>query len=188
MEVAEVYTKFRKSLYGYIYSKIKHKEDAEDILQNVFVKMQTNGAKLAEYEKIQYWLYRITRNSIIDHYRAKSGKKIRLEWKDEFTIDLPEEETHDNTKGLDACLTGFIDALPNDYKSIIIDSEIKGIAQKELSGKYNLAYPTMRSRVQRGREKLYKMMLNCCHIETDNRGNIIEATKKDNCNEKDCCR
>lgn len=55
--------------------------------------------KLSEHEKIQYWLYRITRNSIIDHYRAKSGKKVKLELKDELNIDLPAEDTHDNTKG-----------------------------------------------------------------------------------------
>lgn len=80
-----------------------------------------------------------------------------------------------------------IDELPDDYKSIIIDSEIKGIAQKELSEKYKISYPAMRSRVQRGREKLHKMMLNCCIIQTDSRGNILEAFKKDKCDDSGCC-
>jgi RNA polymerase sigma-70 factor, ECF subfamily len=181
MELAEVYTKFRKSLFSYIYSKINNREDAEDILQNVFVKMQTNIETLSDKEKIQNWLYRITRNAIIDYYRAKSNKKKKLELTERFPADLEEEHSSDNTKGMDKCVRGFIDQLPDQYKSIIIDSELKGIPQKELSVKYNLEYVTLRSRVQRGRERLHKMFTKCCSIQTDKRGNILEASLKTGC-------
>lgn len=182
MELAEVYTKFRKSLYGYIYSQINNREDAEDILQNVFLKMTINIKTLSDKEKIQNWLYRITRNAIIDYYRTNANKKKTVELKEKLPTELEEDESNDNTKGLDKCLNGFIKQLPEEYKSIIIDSEMNGISQKKLSAKYGIAYPTLRSRVQRGRERLHKMLLNCCTIETDKRGNIIEATRKDtNC-------
>lgn len=186
MELAEAYTKFKKSLYGYIYSKINNREDAEDILQNVFLKMTVNIKTLSDSEKIQNWLYRITRNAVIDYYRANATKKKTLELKDKFPIDLTESDSEDNTKGMDKCLTGFIKQLPEEYQSIIVDSEIKGISQKLLSEKYHLAYPTLRSRVQRGRERLHKMLLNCCSIETDKRGNIIEASRKKDCD--DTCK
>ncbi|MCE3227150.1 MAG: subfamily polymerase sigma-24 subunit [Bacteroidetes bacterium] len=182
MELAEVYTKFRKSLFTYIYGKVNNREDAEDILQNVFLKMHTNIGTLSDKEKITNWLYRITRNSIIDYYRTTKNKKKKLEFSEKLPADLMDEENDDNTKGMDKCLGGFIKQLPEEYKSIIIDSEIKGIPQKELSSKYDLAYPTVRSRVQRGRERLHKMFTNCCSIQTDSRGNIIEASlKKENC-------
>lgn len=186
MELAEVYTKFRKSLYGYIYSKINNREDAEDILQNVFVKMTTNIHTLSDNEKIQNWLYRITRNSIIDYYRSKANKTKTVELKETLPNNLNDNEDVDTTKGLDKCLTGFIKQLPDEYRFIIIDSEIKGIAQKELATKYDLAYPTLRSRVQRGRERLHKMLSNCCSIQTDNRGNIIDATKNNSNCETSC--
>jgi RNA polymerase sigma-70 factor (ECF subfamily) len=181
MELAEVYTKFRKSLFTYIHSKINNREDAEDILQNVFVKMQSNIDTLSDKEKIQNWLYRITRNAIIDYYRMKGNKKKKLELTERFPIDLEEEHSSDNTKGMDKCVRGFIEQLPADYRSIIIDSELKGIPQKELSAKYNLEYVTLRSRVQRGREKIHKMFTSCCAIQTDKRGNIMEATLKKGC-------
>src|SRR5687767_1409298 len=104
MKLDEVYTKFYKSLLGYINSKINNKEDAEDILQNVFVKMQANISTLSDKEKIQHWLYRITRNTIIDYYRTNATKKKHLELKEKLTDSFDGEEFEDNTKGLDKCL------------------------------------------------------------------------------------
>lgn len=188
MEIAEAYTKFSKSLYGYIYSKVNHKEDAEDILQNVFLKIQTNISSLENRDKLQHWLYRITRNTIIDHYRRKATKKIDLELKEQWQYDLPEDENNDSTKGLDKCLLQFIDQLPDEYKFIVSDSEIQGVSQKELAAKYQMTYSTLRSRVQRGRERLQKMLLSCCKIESDSRGNILDATQRNRCDDEiDCC-
>jgi RNA polymerase sigma-70 factor (ECF subfamily) len=181
MELAEVYTTFRKSLFNYIYGKINNREDAEDILQNVFLKMHTHIETLSDKEKIQNWLYRITRNAVIDYYRSKGSKKRKLELTEKFPADLEEEAHSDDTKGMDKCVRGFIDKLPDEYRSIIIDSEIKGIPQKELASKYDLQYVTLRSRVQRGRERLHKMFTNCCSIQTDKHGNILEASRNGNC-------
>jgi RNA polymerase sigma-70 factor (ECF subfamily) len=78
-------------------------------------------------------------------------------------------------------MNSMIDLLPEEYRDIIIDSEIKGIKQKELAEKYNMAYPSMRSRVQRGRERLKQLFYNCCHIKTDRMGNVLEAEGRDDC-------
>lgn len=178
MELAEVYTKFRKSLFSYICSKINNREDAEDILQNVFVKMQMNIGTLSDKEKIQNWLYGITRNAIIDYYRSNGKKRKKLELTEWFPYDLEEDHSSDNTKGMEKCVRGFIDQLPDEYRAIVIDSELKGISQKELAVKYNIEYVTIRSRVQRGRKRIHKMFTNCCVIQTDKRGNIMEASYK----------
>lgn len=180
MEVAGIYTQFYSSLLSFIRSKIKLKEDAEDILQNVFVKISTNVDKLADEEKIQSWVYTITRNAIIDYYRVNAkAKQVSV---DEAMEDsLSEQETIDSTKGLDHCMTGMINLLPEEYRDIIIDSEIKGIKQKDLAEKYSMAYPSMRSRVQRGRERLKQLFYNCCHIETDRLGNVLEAQSRNDC-------
>ena len=61
---------------------------------------------------------------------------------------------------------------------------MKGVKQKDLVSKYNLAYPSIRSRVQRGREKLKQILLECCHIKWDNRGNILDVASRAKC-EKD---
>lgn len=182
MEIAGIYTEFHQSLLSYIRSKIRSKEDAEDILQNVFIKISGNLNKLSEQEKLRSWIYTITRNSIIDYYRTKASKQ-NTSLDEDLEEQIGEEETIDSTKGLDTCLTGMISSLPEEYKNIIIDSELKGIKQKDLAEKYNMAYPSMRSRVQRGRERLKQMLVNCCEIEADKHGNIISAQSKNNCND-----
>jgi len=180
MEVAGIYKQFRSELFGYIKSKVSSREDAEDILQNVFIKISSNVEQLTENVKLKNWIFTITRNSIIDYYRINANKK-KLGINEEITEEIPEPEDSDSTKGLDQCMTSMIGLLPEEYREIIIESEIQGMKQKDLAEKYSIAYPSMRSRVQRGREKLKQLFYNCCHIETDRLGNVIEAHGKNDC-------
>jgi RNA polymerase sigma-70 factor (ECF subfamily) len=181
MEVAGIYTQFHNSLLSFIRSKIKSREDAEDILQNVFIKISANVNGLADEEKLQSWIFTITRNAIIDYYRAHASKKSVSIEEDQEENMLDDIQT-DPTKGLDQCINTMINLLPDEYKSIIIDSELKGIKQKDMAEKYGMAYPSMRSRVQRGRERLKQLLYNCCHIETDRHGNVLEARGRTDCN------
>jgi len=180
MEVAGVYTEFHRSLLTYVRSKIRSKEDAEDILQNVFVKISANADSLSEKEKIQNWLFTVTRNAVIDYYRVNAKKK-NVELNESIAEQLLDDESTDPTKGLDNCVSTMIALLPEEYKSIIEDAEINGISQKELAEKYGMAYSSMRTRVQRGRERLKQLFYNCCYIKTDNHGNVLQAQGRPDC-------
>lgn len=180
MEVAEIYTQFHQSLLAFIRSKIRSNEDAQDILQNVFIKISANVNHLADDEKLKSWIFTITRNTIIDYYRTNASKK-NVEIVDGIEESILDEEYFDTTKGLDQCVHTMIKLLPEEYRDIIVDAEINGIKQKDLAEKYDMAYPSMRSRVQRGRERLKQLFYNCCHIETDSLGNIMEAHGKTDC-------
>ena len=161
MEVKNIHNQFHKTLLSFISNRINNKNDAEDILQEVFIKITKGIVSLDDKEKVKSWIFTITRNTITDYYR-KNANKTNI-FITENTIEETEEEIDiDNTKGLDKCLKGFIEKLPEEYRDIIIDSELKGIKQKDLVEKYNLQYPTVRSRVQRGRTRLKEMLLKCC--------------------------
>ena len=149
MELTAIFTQFHQLLLNFIKSKVNSHQDAEDIVQNVFVKVATG----------------------IENLDRK-------------------EEYIDTTKGLDGCLKNFVNQLPEDYRDIIIDVEINVFKQKDLTQKYDLAYPSIRSRVQRGREKLKQILLACCHVKWDNRGNILEVQSKSACvsNETSTCK
>lgn len=180
MELASIYTQFHQILLGFIKSKVNNHQDAEDLLQNVFIKIASRLNGLERKEKLQSWIYTIARNSIIDYYRTNANKKsLSIEQHIEETFT--EEEYIDTTKGLDCCLINFVNQLPEEYREIIVDVEMKGIKQKDLAEKYNLAYPSVRSRVQRGREKLKQILLECCHVKWDNRGNILDVVSKSAC-------
>jgi RNA polymerase sigma-70 factor (ECF subfamily) len=179
LEIATVYTQFHQVLFRFIKSKINNHHDAEDILHNVFIKVANGINDLSRKEKLQSWIYSIARNAIIDHYRAKAGKRdIYYETEGDISQTFTDEEYNDTTKGLDCCLLAFVDQLPEEYRRIIRDVDLNGAKQKDLTEKYDLAYPSIRSRVQRGREKLKQLLLDCCSVDWDNRGNILEVNAK----------
>lgn len=188
MELAAIYTEFHKVLLGFVKSKVNNHEDAEDIVQNVFIKVAGSVGDLNRKERLQSWIYAIARNSIIDYYRSNANKK-NLSIREDITESFTEEEYIDTTKGLDCCLIDMVNQLPDEYRDIIIDVEMNGAKQKDLVDKYKLAYPSIRSRVQRGREKLKQLLLDCCNIQWDIRGNILDVQSKSACirdDEGDC--
>ena len=184
MELATIYTEFHKVLLGFIKSKVNNHEDAEDILQNVFVKVATGVDDLNRKEKLQSWIYTIARNSIVDYYRSNTTQKsIAIE--DDISESFSDDEYNDTTKGLDCCLINFVDQLPEEYRNVILDVEMNGLKQKDLTEKYGLAYSSIRSRVQRGRDKLKQLLLECCNIQWDTRGNILDVQFRSSCNSDD---
>lgn len=184
MELATIYSQFHQALLGFIKSKINNHHDAEDILHNVFIKIATGINDLSRQEKLQSWIYSITRNSITDYYRQANHSKGTAP-ADGIADTLVLEEYNDATKGLDCCLMNFMNQLPAEYRDLIIDVEINGVKQKDLAARYSLAYPSVRSRVQRGREKLKELLLKCCAVESDNRGNVLQVVPHTTCMKDD---
>jgi RNA polymerase sigma-70 factor (ECF subfamily) len=90
MNTEEIWRSFYSPLRNFIIKRVKSEHDADDILQNVFMKIHANLDNLKDDQKLQSWIYQITRNSIIDHYR-----KEQFQLKVELPTDLPLEETED---------------------------------------------------------------------------------------------
>jgi len=61
----------REELGRFVLSRVRDEEAAEGIVQDVLVKAYTRRETLQEPSKLRAWLYQITRNAMIDHYRAK---------------------------------------------------------------------------------------------------------------------
>ena len=87
MELEALYTEFRSVLLNYIKKKVANSHDAEDILQNTFIKVATNLDSVNRPEKLQSWIFTITRNNINDYYRQKSGSSS-VDFEDSLSADL----------------------------------------------------------------------------------------------------
>lgn len=185
MEINTIHNQFYIILGKYIKARINDTDDASDVLQEVFIKINENLGSLTDDSKLKSWIFTITRNSIIDYYRKSSHQK-KSELTECMMQKTMQETDFDNSQSLDCCLINFIERLPEEYQGIIMDSEIHGIKQKDLTEKYSLAYPSIRSRVQRGRSKLKEMLLDCCSIELDRRGNVMNVTSKKSCTGGKC--
>lgn len=169
--IKEIWEEFSVPLKRFICKRISNDQDADDILQDVFIKIQHNIEHLMDDTKIYAWIYRITRNSIIDYYRTKGSIELT-----ELSDDIVNENDEDLSLNgeIAACLRIMIDSLPEKYKEAVILTEFQNLTQKELSEKLGLSLSGAKSRVQRGRNKLKEMLLDCCNIEFDRMGNIID--------------
>ncbi|CAM4462608.1 RNA polymerase sigma factor SigZ [Paenibacillus tarimensis] len=174
LNIEEVWTSFHSPLHKFITGKTGDAAAADDILQDVFVKILKRLDTLQEEEKLRAWMYQITRNAIVDYYR----KEKRLdELPDQLPDQLPEQfEPAENNlnQELSACLQPFLDQLPAKHREALVLTELNGYSQKEVSEMLNISYSGVKSRVQRGRQKLKDILEACCHFECDRYGNILD--------------
>lgn len=171
----EIWREFSLPLKKHIRKKVSNDQDVEDILQDVFIKIHNNIAGLIDNTKIHAWLFKITRNAIIDYYRKK--ERIDLSELPDDLLNESEEDLSLNGE-IASCLKTMIDSLPEKYKEAIILTEFHNLTQKELSQKMGLSLSGAKSRVQRGRSKLKEMLLECCNLEFDRLGNVIDYKHK----------
>lgn len=172
-----VWDEYSKRLKIFISTKID-KEEVEDILQDIFLKIHKGLPDLKESEKIESWIYQITRNRIIDHYKSEKFHSVLPE-------DFHEEKEYDNLsvrKELANCIIPLISLLPENYKSPLILFEFESKTIKEISQELDLSIPGVKSRLQRGREQFKKILMDCCKFEINRNKEVVDFEPKDkNC-------
>jgi RNA polymerase sigma-70 factor (ECF subfamily) len=172
-----VWQEFNAKLKQFIIKRVHDEQSAEDILQDVFVKIHTHIDMLRDGHKLQSWIYQITRNAVYDYYRDQ-----RITAGIPETLDLPEEsDENDVERMLALSLREMVDCLPDVYRQALILTEYEGLTQRELARRLGISFSGAKSRVQRARGKLREMLLECCHLEFDRRGRIIDYYPKCAC-------
>ncbi|GHO72191.1 hypothetical protein KSC_110830 [Ktedonobacter sp. SOSP1-52] len=134
--------------------------------------MHMQIGSLREQDKLERWMYQIARNLIIDHYR-KGRQDVPLE-EAETMLPLDEIPEEDLQARLAASVAAMIACLSPAYQEALLLTEMQGLSQKELATRLDLSFSGAKSRVQRAREKLKQMVLDCCHIEFDRLGRVID--------------
>jgi RNA polymerase sigma-70 factor (ECF subfamily) len=179
-----IWKEYHDKLHGFILSRVNETSVADDILQDVFMRILSRIDTLKDCDKLQSWIYQITRNAIIDHYR---GQKKNLELPS-MLIESEAEISDTVRKDINNCLMPMIESLPDPYRESIMLSEIKGKTQKEVAQKQGISVSGAKSRVQRGRAMIKDMMFGCCHFEFDKQGNVIDYERKasSDCQCEDC--
>lgn len=177
MPVADLWQAHRLRLRNYIARRVRDRDAADDILQEVFLKVNAGLHGVRSGGSIPAWLYRIAAHSIADHYRAQKPCE-ELPADDELAA--PEAQA-DPVAELAVCLQPFIAELPETYRTALLLSEMEGLPQKEVARRLGISLSGAKSRVQRGREKLRQRMLACCHIETGRNGISAYERRDKNC-------
>jgi len=154
--------------------------DVEDVLQDVFLRMQRGLAALRDEERFAPWIYRVARSAIVESHRQRARQPQPRELDDE-----PEDSNSQKAdpsaleQEVAAYLVQSIATLPTPYREALTLTEIEGVSQKTAADLAGISLSGMKSRVQRGREKLRERLEACCRIGVDARGRVIQCEPKD---------
>lgn len=175
-KVETIWIDLNEELYYFIFAKVKDENLAHDILQDVFLKIQLNLDQLKQTSKLTSWVYQITRNTIVDHYRNQK-KVLRLSKNN----NLAENDVDDfEYAKLTNCINDKIKGLTKEYQEAIVLTYLKMLSQKQYAERIQLPYSSAKSRVQKARNILKKNILDCPNVESDTTGTVIDFHKKIN--------
>jgi RNA polymerase sigma-70 factor, ECF subfamily len=146
VSLESIYNDFHTNLYRFIAGRVSDGDTAEDILQDVYLKIHSHISGLRETDRLESWIYQIARNAIIDTYR-------RVRPQDELTETLasPLDDESEAVSELASSVRGMLNCLPDAYRQALELTEFQGLSQVELADKLNISVSGAKSRVQRGR-------------------------------------
>ena len=173
-DTEKLWKEFSAHLKQFIFKRTSDESIADDILQEIFVKIHSQIHTLKDIRRLNGWIYQITRHAIIDYYRKKKT-----------LAELPETitslENFENNNGVEVlpCIEAMVDRLPEKFRQAVILTTYQGLTQKEMGEKLGLSLSGAKSRSQRARAKLRNMLMACCDFELDRFGEIIDYEPKD---------
>lgn len=174
--IKNIWIDFHKELKGFVLNKTRNAMDTDDILQDVFLKIIQNQDKVLQAANVRHYLYGIARNTVNDYFRKQKSASYDQEIPD--LVSEAEAESI-NEEIAACCLKLFIRQLPESYRQALLVTEFQQLSQKQLAEQLNISYSGAKSRVQRGKEKLKELILNCCAYHSDAYGNLMIQEQKD---------
>ncbi len=183
----EIWQHIHNGLRAFIAKRVANETEVDDIVQDVWLKMQRGLDGLKDQRRIISWIYQIARHAIIDHYRAPgrrrempAGLAADLEvHQSSLTRTTASEDSGQLRTELAGCLRPMIERLSEEYQQAVVLVDLEGLTQKEVAAQLGLSLSGMKSRVQRGRRQLKGMLEACCTIELDRRRGVTDYDMRD---------
>ena len=174
-------------LRPFVARRVRTDADVDDVVQEVFLRMQRGLGGLRDAQRFGPWVYQVARSAIADHQRAAARHPVAGgEPPDEAAPD----EEHDGAveQALAGYVAPFVGMLPSPYREALTLTELEGLTQKEAAAMLGISVSGMKSRVQRGRQQLRAALEDCCHIALDARGRVVGCElRADGRLPKGCC-
>ena len=160
-------------LRGYLRHRIGRIDDADDVLQEVFIKALRQGNNFCAIDNRRAWLFQVARNALADRLRL-SREHVPL------PDDLlsPENEMVPAVDGLSVCLPRVLSELSADDRLAITLCDLEGHSQQELADRLGISLSGAKSRIQRARRRLKQRMTSACRVDFDENGKVCSFTPR----------
>lgn len=184
---ARVWESFAADVRRYFVRRVPDPHDADDLVQDVFVRVHRHLPDLRAGERIAPWVFRIARHALIDFYRRRGTRGVVEALPDDLAFTLAPDDDASLTALVASWLEDFLPALDAGDRETLRLADLEGIAQTALAQRWGVSVSGAKSRVQRARRRLRELVLACCHIEFDRRGNVLGYEKRQPCCETREC-
>ncbi len=161
---------FRDQLYKSALRMTRSAEDAEDLIQETFLKAYKYYGRFAEGTNLKAWLFKIMKNTFINTYRKRKLQPTQVDFDDvregleETLMDRISVVNSDPEEGflfdeVDHEVRETLVSLPYDYKMVVLLADLEGFAYKEIAEILEVPVGTVMSRLYRGRRMMERALL-----------------------------
>jgi RNA polymerase sigma-70 factor (ECF subfamily) len=185
--LAEVYETYHRRVVAYA-ARLLGKDEAEDIAQEVFVKVGRSLGTLSDVTKLTSWIYAVTINTVRDHVRKCGGETAASpstgnspesgERAEDPVADVrdtasrsPEQAAIRNE--MVACYLDYVRRLPRRYYVVYALSELEDLSNQEIADRLCLSLGTVKIRLHRARALLHGELRRHCRCYRNERGELM---------------
>ena len=158
-----VVARFRRKVFHIAYKFTGKHDEAEDLTQEIFLKVFRSLDKFNRDADFSTWLSSVARNYCIDRYRAsKREREVVVE--DLVAFDLAPASSGNPYRALEdqdrsSLLRRGLDLLPDKLREAVVLRDLQGLSYQEMADRLELPEGTVKSRINRGREELTRLLL-----------------------------
>lgn len=178
----EAYREVRTRLRAFIARRVRDPETADDLTQDVLLRLVRHGSD--DLDDPVAWLYRVARNVLVDHYRRRrDAEPVGVEHPllAQAASNPFAEDPLETSRELARCLPPLVDRLPEPYRSAVRAVDLDGATHAAAARAAGISTPGMKSRVQRGRKHLHRLLSDCCTVELSATGAVTDYRAPTGC-------
>lgn len=162
----DAWDRHEAELRGWLRGRLGNAHDAEDMLQDLFIKALRQDKRFCEITNARAWLFEVARNALADRLRLK---KNPVELPDDIAAE--QEEKH-AVESLAACLPRALSELSEVDRDAITHCDLEGMTQEDYARLKGITLPGAKSRVQRARRRLREHLNDACQVKYDAGGKV----------------
>ncbi|MES9904430.1 MAG: sigma-70 family RNA polymerase sigma factor [Sedimenticola sp.] len=178
-----IYHDYYQNIYRYV-AKLAGNNDAEDLTQEVFIKVDHALESFRGESQISTWVYRIATNVVMDNMRSMRSKNDQknISLYDDVDIEsdniiakksIVEVDRQLIQVDMNKCIRGIVDTLPDDYKLVLVLSQFEELKNREIADILQISLDTVKVRLHRARKQLQKKLGRNCCIYHDERNELV---------------
>lgn len=180
LDFEQIYALFRPKIHRYLIRLVGEYE-AEDLTQEVFIRVSQGRETFRGESDLSTWIYRIATNAAIDRLRSPSFQRAVQKCPENPFVESDEVELQDRNawtgekiplveqqvyrKEMNDCVQGFINNLPEAYRTVLVLSEFEGLSNNAIAEILGVTLNTVKIRLHRARVKLMQELATHCGSE-----------------------